>query len=274
MKSPSERRHSKLQYSSFKFILFNSIVCGLEFCASAGFTYIPPLLLKGKILGKFLGQLFRSIFAEMVRGILLEKGRWLSDASTTRQINLSELYIGNLGKIHLLSPNFSFFALTAGVSEQWMGITLGIGPFLGFLFVPFLGHASDRLSDSAPLGKRKPFILALCSLLFLSLIAIPHCGHFVHRRLSDELGHEAAAAVPTLEAGISASSAGWTLPLGLATFLLCLSVVLFDFSSQVCLSPCEALLSDISSPTHQNDQVRIGIKVRGTVLLLTINITY
>ena len=82
-----------------------------------------------------------------------------------------------------------------------MGLTLGVGPFLGFLFVPFLGHASDRLSDSAPLGKRKPFILALCSLLFLSLIAIPHCGHSVRSRLSIE-DEEKAAAV----AGVAAPS--------------------------------------------------------------------
>ena len=134
-----------------------------------------------------------------------------------------------------------------------MGLTLGVGPFLGFLFVPFLGYASDRLSDSAPLGKRKPFILALCSLLFLSLIAIPHCGHSVRSRLSIE-DEEKAAAV----AGVAAPSPpGWSLPLGLTTFFLCLSVVVFDFSSQVCLSPCEALLSDISSPTHQNDQVKV-----------------
>ena len=133
-----------------------------------------------------------------------------------------------------------------------MGITLGVGPFLGFLLVPFLGRASDRLSDASPLGKRKPFILALCSLLFFSLIAIPHCGHFVHSRLSSD-EDAAASAAPSLD--ISPSPAGWVLPIGLTTFLLCLCVVLFDFSSQVCLSPCEALLSDISSPTHQNDQV-------------------
>jgi hypothetical protein len=38
----------KRRFSPFKLILFNAIVCGLEFCASAGFTYIPPLLLKGE----------------------------------------------------------------------------------------------------------------------------------------------------------------------------------------------------------------------------------
>lgn len=136
-----------------------------------------------------------------------------------------------------------FLPSQAGISEQWMGITLGVGPFLGFVFVPFLGQASDRMSASAPLGKRKPFILALCCLLFLSLIAIPHFGHFVHSRLTAE---QERKGVEVAEAAAS--------PLGLATFCLCLSVVLFDFSSQVCLSPCEALLSDISSPTHQNDQ--------------------
>jgi len=164
-----EEATNNLRFSSVKLITFNSIVCGLEFCASAGFTYIPPLLLK------------------------------------------------------------------AGIPEQWMGITLGIGPFLGFLTVPFLGQFSDRLSDKSLLGKRKPFILALCLLLLLTLLLIPYYGAYVQREgRADESDGEFNVTFSAL--------------------LLCICVVLFDFASQVCLSPCEALLSDISSITEQNDQ--------------------
>ncbi len=53
--------------------LLNSCVCGLEFCASAAFTYIPPMLLK------------------------------------------------------------------AGIEEEHMSLILGIGPLLGFFFVPIIG---------------------------------------------------------------------------------------------------------------------------------------
>ena len=35
-----------LTMSIYYLVMLNAIVCGLEFCASAGFCYIPPMLLK------------------------------------------------------------------------------------------------------------------------------------------------------------------------------------------------------------------------------------
>ena len=38
-----------LMLSLIDLLMLNAIVCGLEFCASAAFCYIPPLLLKAGI---------------------------------------------------------------------------------------------------------------------------------------------------------------------------------------------------------------------------------
>jgi len=38
-----------LMLSLMDLLMLNAIVCGLEFCASAAFCYIPPLLLKAGI---------------------------------------------------------------------------------------------------------------------------------------------------------------------------------------------------------------------------------
>jgi len=35
--------------SLIELLMLNAIVCGLEFCASAAFCYIPPMLLKAGI---------------------------------------------------------------------------------------------------------------------------------------------------------------------------------------------------------------------------------
>jgi len=146
--------------------LLNAVVCGVEICACAGFTYIPPMLLK------------------------------------------------------------------AGYTEENMSIILGLGPMLGFFIVPIIGRASDRCRSK--LGRRRPFILGLSSILLLSLILIPYgdilCKH-------------------VLGTGAMAKS--------LTLLFLTISVVLLDFTSQACLTPCEALLSDCSKGTDQDERAFI-----------------
>ena len=73
---PSSARAKRPVILLQQIILLNAVVCGLEFCASAAFTYIPPMLLK------------------------------------------------------------------VGMSEERMSFVLGIGPFLGFMFVPMIGQVS------------------------------------------------------------------------------------------------------------------------------------
>ncbi|RUS76132.1 hypothetical protein EGW08_016102 [Elysia chlorotica] len=145
-------------------LLLNAVVCGVEIVACAGFTYIPPMLLK------------------------------------------------------------------AGYSEENMGFLLGLGPLFGFIFVPVIGRASDRCYS--PFGRRRPFILGLSMLLVVSLYLIPFGEYF------------ASLAVGI---GTSAHRAGvWALTVG---------VVLLDFTTQACLTPCEALLNDAAKDSDQNEKI-------------------
>ena len=146
--------------------LLNAVVCGVEICACAGFTFIPPMLLK------------------------------------------------------------------SGYTEENMSIILGLGPLLGFFLVPLIGRASDQCQSS--MGRRRPFILVISLVLLISLIVIPYgdtfCKYFFGKV-------DFAKSVSLL--------------------LLTLSVVLLDFTSQACLTPCEALLSDASKDTDQHERVFI-----------------
>ena len=149
--------------SFFQVLLLNAIVCGLEFCASAAFTYIPPMLLK------------------------------------------------------------------AGLAEEHMSIVLGIGPLIGFFAVPMIGRWSDRCRS--PYGRRRPFILGLSLALILSLFIIPY--------------GERLSVVIFGESNIS---------IHLGTIFLIVGSVMLDFTSQACLTPCEALLSDASKTNNQQER--------------------
>jgi Na+/melibiose symporter-like transporter len=144
-------------------VMLNAIVCGLEFCASAAFCYIPPMLLK------------------------------------------------------------------AGISEENMSMIIGVGPLLGFFIVPVIGRASDRCRS--PFGRRRPFIFILSLLLIFSLIIIPYGEVF----------------------GTYIFGKG-TLSKSTGIALLVLGAVMLDFTSQACLTPCEALLSDACKSTNQQDR--------------------
>jgi hypothetical protein len=44
----------KRSLTLIQMILLNSVVCGVEVCACAGFTYIPPMLLKAGLLNTMI----------------------------------------------------------------------------------------------------------------------------------------------------------------------------------------------------------------------------
>ena len=106
-------------------------------------------------------------------------------------------------------------------SEQNMSMILGIGPAIGFFLVPVIGRASDRCRSR--FGRRRPFIVILSVFLVISLFVIPYseaiCSPLFGR--SSEL----------------------TTTLSVTTMII--GSVVLDFSCQACLTPCEALLSDI-----------------------------
>ncbi|XP_045175681.2 solute carrier family 45 member 3-like [Mercenaria mercenaria] len=122
--------------------------------------------------------------------------------------------------------------LKSGYTEENMSIILGLGPLLGFILVPIIGRASDRCRSR--IGRRRPFILGLSSLLIMSLLIIPY-----NEKICE------------LIFGIGPVAKSFSL------LLLTLGVVLLDFTSQACLTPCEAMLSDSSKETDQQERVFI-----------------
>lgn len=52
------------------------------------------------------------------------------------------------------------------------GVSAGIGPVLGLLFIPLIGSASDQCSSSY--GRRRPFIWLLSLGVLLALFIIPN----------------------------------------------------------------------------------------------------
>jgi len=102
-----------------------------------------------------------------------------------------------------------------------MSMILGIGPALGFFLVPVIGRASDKCRSRY--GRRRPFIFILSVFLILSLFVIPY-----------------AEALCSYLFGLSTEL---TSTLSVTTMVV--GAVLLDFSCQTCLTPCEALLSDL-----------------------------
>ncbi|XP_005108292.1 solute carrier family 45 member 3 [Aplysia californica] len=155
---------SRGSLSLLQMLLLNAVVCGVEICACAGFTYVPPLLLK------------------------------------------------------------------AGYTEENLGLILGLGPLLGFFLVPVIGRASDRCYSH--FGRRRPFILGLAILLVVSLYLIPFGEYFASLLVPNP--------VVSRRIGI------WGLTAG---------VVLLDFTTQACLTPCEALLNDAACESEQSEKI-------------------
>lgn len=122
--------------------------------------------------------------------------------------------------------------LKSGYTEENMSIILGLGPLLGFILVPIIGRSSDKCRNR--FGRRRPFILGLSSFLILSLLVIPYNG-FICEHIF----------------GIGPVSKSFSL------LLLTFGVIMLDFTSQACLTPCEALLSDASKETGQEGRVFI-----------------
>ena len=120
--------------------------------------------------------------------------------------------------------------LKAGYSEEEMNVLLGLGPLLAFFLVPVIGRASD--SCRSRFGRRRPFILGLSIVLVVSMYMIPFGEYFSVLVLGD-------------------------IPLSHRLGVGCLTVgaILLDLTSQACLTPCEAMLSDMSRESHQHDRI-------------------
>ncbi|ESO91775.1 hypothetical protein LOTGIDRAFT_163134 [Lottia gigantea] len=120
--------------------------------------------------------------------------------------------------------------LKSGFSEENMSLVLGMGPFLALFIAPVVGRASDRCHSS--FGRRRPFILVLSSFLIISLYLIP----FGESIITFFIGKGDLSKM-------------------LGVLLLTVGSVLLDFTSQTCLTPCEALLNDASKKTGQQERI-------------------
>lgn len=119
--------------------------------------------------------------------------------------------------------------LKAGYTETVMTIILGIAPFLDMGTVPLLAEWSDQCTSA--LGRRRPFIMFLSSVLLFSLTLIPY-GPTIALLFSDE-------ASPRLN-----------------MIILALGVILLDYSYQALFNPCESLLSDLLATSPEWEQTR------------------
>ena len=143
-----------------KMLKLNAIVGGIEFCGSAAFCFIPPMLLK------------------------------------------------------------------AGIDEQLMSMILGVGPLMSLFCVPLIGRWSD--SCKSPYGRRRPYIFILSIILLLAMSTLLS-AHYIGRVVMG----------------------GGDFGRFTTTLLLILGCAFLDFTYQICLTPCEALLSDLSHGTDQ-----------------------
>ena len=119
--------------------------------------------------------------------------------------------------------------LKAGYSEGNMSLILGIGPLMGFVLNPIIGQASDKCRSFY--GRRRPFIFGLSAILVISLYMIPFGEYFMSLIFGRNM--------------FSKMLGVWCLTSG---------SVLLDFTSQACLTPCEALLSDVTKDCGQYER--------------------
>lgn len=119
--------------------------------------------------------------------------------------------------------------LKAGYTETLMTIILGIAPFLDMVTVPLLAEWSDQCTSA--LGRRRPFIMFLSTILLFSLIVIPHGT--------------------TITSVLSGDSS-----VKLHMIILAVGVILLDYSYQALFNPCESLLSDLVATSPEWEQTR------------------
>lgn len=111
--------------------------------------------------------------------------------------------------------------LEAGFEEKYMSWVLGLGPALCLFVVPILGQWMDTCTSR--FGRRIPFMFSLSLLVLLALVLIPYADHMVPDSKTP-------------------GSSQYTLHV----YMLALTVILIDFSTQAGLTPCEVFLQDIT----------------------------
>ncbi|XP_067935574.1 solute carrier family 45 member 3-like [Watersipora subatra] len=152
-----------------------------------------------------------------------DKGEGISQAHTLTVCNLILLNCIVCGLELVASAALVYLPpmlLEAGVEDKYMSWVLGLGPGLCLFIVPVLGRWMDTCTSR--FGRRIPFMFILSLMVLLALVLIPYADHMLPERTESTSGYS------------------------VHVYLLAMTVVLIDFSTQAGLTPCEVFLQDIT----------------------------
>lgn len=121
--------------------------------------------------------------------------------------------------------------LRIGLPEQYYSLTWFLSPILGLFFTPVIGSASDRCT--LRLGRRRPFVLALCVGALLGV------GLFLNGALI----------------GLSVGDSPGSQPIGIV--LTVLGVIVLDFCADAAEGPIRAYLLDVADTEEQDMALNI-----------------
>nr|ACG33134.1 sucrose transporter BoSUT1 [Zea mays] len=130
-------------------------------------------------------------------------------------------------QLSLLSP----YSQTLGISHSYVSLTWICGPIAGFVVQPIVGYYSDRCTSK--MGRRRPFILAGCIIICLSVLVIGFSAD-IGRRLGD-----------TKEHCSTFTGSRWS-----AAAVYIVGFWFLDFANNTVQGPARAMMADLAAGQH------------------------
>ncbi|KAL5212807.1 hypothetical protein ABZP36_023654 [Zizania latifolia] len=135
-------------------------------------------------------------------------------------------------QLSLLSP----YSQTLGISHSYVSLTWICGPIAGFVVQPIVGYYSDRCTMK--MGRRRPFILAGCLVICISVMLIGFSAD-IGRRIGDTKEHCSTYTGPRWSAAMVYIVGFWFL----------------DFANNTVQGPARAMMADLSSAGRHGPNV-------------------
>ncbi|CAB3383211.1 Hypothetical predicted protein [Cloeon dipterum] len=135
--------------------------------------------------------------------------------------------------------------LKIGVAHRHMTLVWGLSPLVGFFLTPILGSLSDKCD--LPLGRRRPFIIALSLGVFLGLLLVPN-GESLGYWFGDTHGIVYNATLAEMDKNYKPSQESIIGSHPWGVLFTVLGTVLLDFDADACQSPARAYLLDVTQP--------------------------
>ncbi|KAL5665707.1 hypothetical protein ACJX0J_025815, partial [Zea mays] len=120
---------------------------------------------------------------------------------------------------------------TLGISHSYVSLTWICGPIAGFVVQPIVGYYSDRCTSK--MGRRRPFILAGCIIICLSVLVIGFSAD-IGRRLGD-----------TKEHCSTFTGSRWS-----AAAVYIVGFWFLDFANNTVQGPARAMMADLAAGQH------------------------